>query len=201
MAEVIGFDVKFADEEFRNFQGEQVRQQLEEKRQRHSLALLGAIEEGLSRQLREKDVEIEKMRLRNQELAKHAEQLAVEAHHWQAKVKSSQALVSALRANLQQAQAAQAASREQSREGCGDSEADDAASSHRGDVDDIHARTFKENRELREQRTCRSCRTNDVSVLLLPCRHLCLCKDCEARLDACPLCHCLKNASVQVYMS
>ena len=175
-----------------------MRQQLEEKRQRHSLELLGAIEEGLSRRLREKDVEIEKMRLRNQELAKHAEQLTVEAHHWQAKVKSSEALVSTLRANLQQAQAA---SREQSKEGCGDSEADDAASSHHGDVDDIHARTFKENRELREQRTCRSCWTNDVSILLLPCRHLCLCKECEARLDACPLCHCLKNASVQVYMS
>jgi E3 ubiquitin-protein ligase BOI-like protein len=28
-----------------------------------------------------------------------------------------------------------------------------------------------------------------------------LCKECEARLDACPLCRSLKNASVQVYMS
>lgn len=183
------------------FQGEQVRQQLEEKRQRHSRALIAAIEEVIQRRLREKDLEVEKMRRQNTELVKHAEQLTLEARRWQSKAKTNEAIVTTLRSNLQQAQAAVAFSREQSKEGCGDSEADDAESSHQGDIADSHARTFKENRELREQRTCRVCRCNDVSILLLPCRHLCLCKECEARLDACPLCRSLKNASVQVYMS
>ncbi|XP_024365401.1 probable BOI-related E3 ubiquitin-protein ligase 3 isoform X2 [Physcomitrium patens] len=186
---------------FFKLQGEKIRQQLEEKRQRYSRALIGAIEEVVLRKFHEKDLEIEKLKRQNQELVKHAEQLTVETHHWQAKTKATEALVTALRANLQQAQAAVAFSREHSKEGCGDSEADDAASSHHGDAEDMHARTFRENRELREQRTCRSCRCNDVSILLLPCRHLCLCKDCEARLDVCPLCQTLKNASVQVYMS
>ncbi|XP_024399408.1 probable BOI-related E3 ubiquitin-protein ligase 3 [Physcomitrium patens] len=188
-------------EQFFKLQSEQIRHQLEEKSQRHSRALIGAIEDAVLRRLHEKDLEIEKFKRQNQELVKHAEQLTVETHHWQAKTKATEALVTALRTNLQQAQAAVAFSREQSKEGCGDSEADDAASSHHGDTEDVHARTYRENRELREQRTCRSCRCNDVSILLLPCRHLCLCKDCEARLDACPLCQTLKNASVQVYMS
>jgi len=188
-------------EQFFKMQGEQVKQLLEEKRQRHSLALIAAVEEGVSRRLREKDLEVEKIRRQNSELAEHVKQVSLEAHHWQNKAKTYEAMATALRSNLQQAQQAVAFSREQSKEGCGDSEADDAASSHHGDMDDAHARIFKENRELREQRTCRICRCNDVSILLLPCRHLCLCKECESRLDACPLCRSLKNASVQVYMS
>jgi E3 ubiquitin-protein ligase BOI-like protein len=181
-------------------QGEQVCQLLEEKRQQHSRALLAAIEEGISQRFRDKDLEMENMKRQNLELAEHVKQLSIKVHNWQAKARANEAMVTALKSNLQQAQQAVALSLEQSKEGCGDSEADDAASSHHGD-DDAHARTFKENRELREQRTCRVCRCNDVSILLLPCRHLCLCKECEARLDACPLCRSLKNASVQVYMS
>ncbi|KAH9534236.1 hypothetical protein CY35_18G097200 [Sphagnum magellanicum] len=188
-------------EQFFKMQGEQARQLLEEKRQRHLQSLIAAIEEGVSRRLQEKDLEVEKMKRQNSELAEHVKQVSLEAHHWQSKARTYEAMATALRTNLQQAQQAVAFSREQSKEGCGDSEADDAASSHHGDMDDAHARTFKENRELREQRTCRVCRCNDVSILLLPCRHLCLCKECESRLDACPLCRSLKNASVQVYMS
>jgi E3 ubiquitin-protein ligase BOI-like protein len=180
-------------------QGEQVRQLLEEKRQRHSRALVAAIEEGIVRRFQEKDLEIENIKRQNEELAEHVKQLRMEAHRWEVKAKTNEAMVAALKSNLQQAHQAVALSREQSKEGCGDSEADDAASSHHGD--DPHARTFQENRELREQRMCRVCRCNDVSILLLPCRHLCLCKECETRLDTCPLCRSLKNASVQVYMS
>jgi E3 ubiquitin-protein ligase BOI-like protein len=180
-------------------QGEQVRQLLEEKRHRHSRALVAAIEGGIVRRFQEKDLEIENIKRQNEELAEHVKQLRMEAHRWEVKAKTNEAMVAALKSNLQQAHQAVALSREQSKEGCGDSEADDAASSHHGD--DPHARTFQENRELREQRMCRVCRCNDVSILLLPCRHLCLCKECETRLDTCPLCRSFKNASVQVYMS
>ncbi|KAH8943049.1 hypothetical protein BDL97_13G028500 [Sphagnum fallax] len=197
-------------EQFFKVQGEQLRQLLEEKRQRHSQALVAAVEEGVSWQLREKEMELEKMRRQNSQLAEHVKQVSLEAHRWENKARTYQVMTTALRSNLQQAQqqAVALSLREQSKEGCGDSQADDAASSsHHGDKvvirddDDAHARTCKENRELREQRCCRVCRCNDVSILLLPCRHLCLCKECESRLDACPLCRCLKNASVQVYMS
>ncbi|KAL2645168.1 hypothetical protein R1flu_012755 [Riccia fluitans] len=188
-------------DQFFKSQTEQARQLLEEKRVRHSRALITAIEESVSRKLREKDIEVEKIKRRNMDLEEHARKVTLELHIWQNKLKSSEAQVLALRSNLQQAQQAVQLSREQSKEGCGDSEADDAASSHHGDLGDGQGRGFRGDKEQREQRTCRVCRSNDISMLLLPCRHLCLCKDCEGGLINCPLCQSPKNASVQVYMS
>lgn len=199
-------------EQILKIQNEQLKSFLDEKRQRHSRQLLAVAEEGFARRLREKDVEMEKLKRQNQELMERFTQLNAESHHWQTKLRSTETMVNILRSNLHQAQAQQQAqqaqqqafplSREQqSKEGCGDSEADDCASSYVDDRNDAHIRTFNENKELREQRTCRVCRCNDVSMLLLPCRHLCLCQDCEGQLNACPLCRTRKNASVQVYMS
>ncbi|KAG0556346.1 hypothetical protein M758_11G044700 [Ceratodon purpureus] len=191
-------------EQILKIQNEQLKNFLDEKRQRHSRQLIAAAEEGFSRRLREKDLEMEKVKRQNQELMERFTQLNAESHHWQTKLRNTETMVNILRSNLQQAQQQQQAyplSREQSKEGCGDSEADDCASSYVDDRNDAHIRTFNENKELREQRTCRVCRCNDVSMLLLPCRHLCLCQDCEGQLNACPLCRTRKNASVQVYMS
>lgn len=179
-----------------------MKQLLEEKRQRHYHQLIAAVEEGFSRKLRDKDVDLERAKRQNQELLDRLTQLAAESHHWQGKLRNTEQVVHQLRSGLHQFQQQPCPlSREQSKEGCGDSEADDCASSHVDDRFDAHIRTFNENKELREQRTCRVCRCNDVSMLLLPCRHLCLCKECEGQLIACPLCRMPKNACVQVYMS
>lgn len=199
------------------FQSEQLRTFIDEKRQRHTHQLIAAAEEGFLRKLREKETEMDKVRRQSQEIMDRLTQLNAESQHWQTKLRTSEAMVNMLRANLAQAAAAQAERQQQQsnaaqyhrqlqhpgmREGCGDSEAaDDCASSYVDDINDAYARTRNENKELREQRTCRVCRCNDVSMLLLPCRHLCLCHDCEGQLLACPLCRTTKNASVQVYMS
>ena len=58
----------------------------------------------------------------------------------------------------------------------------------------IHKQKEKVLREqadtARDQRLCVICQENEKNTLLLPCRHLCLCKECSRReeLDKCPLC-------------
>jgi E3 ubiquitin-protein ligase BOI-like protein len=200
----------FGFEFFGFLQNEQLKSFIEEKRQRHTRQLIAAAEEGFARKLREKDAEMEKVKRQNQELMDRFTQLNAESQHWQSKMRSTEAMVNVLRSNLAHAQQQSAqfpppappAPSLLPKEGCGDSDAaDDCASSYVDDINDAHTRACLENKELREQRTCRVCRCNDVSMLLLPCRHLCLCHDCEGQLLACPLCRTPKNASVQVYMS
>jgi hypothetical protein len=42
----------------------------------------------------------------------------------------------------------------------------------------------------KEQRLCVICQERDKCVVLLPCRHMCMCEDCSSHqlLDHCPLC-------------
>ncbi len=42
----------------------------------------------------------------------------------------------------------------------------------------------------KEQRLCVICQEKEKSVVLIPCRHLCLCADCanHEQLKLCPLC-------------
>ncbi|CAH8323458.1 unnamed protein product [Eruca vesicaria subsp. sativa] len=48
---------------------------------------------------------------------------------------------------------------------------------------------------------CKSCNVKEVAVLLVPCRHLSLCKDCDVFTGVCPLCQSLKTSSIQVFIS
>lgn len=50
-------------------------------------------------------------------------------------------------------------------------------------------------------RLCRNCGKEEPSVLLLPCRHLCLCSVCGPSLHTCPVCKCTKNATLHVNLS
>ncbi|XP_028799558.1 probable BOI-related E3 ubiquitin-protein ligase 2 [Neltuma alba] len=50
-------------------------------------------------------------------------------------------------------------------------------------------------------RLCRNCGKEESCVLILPCRHLCLCTVCGSTVHTCPVCKSFKNASVHVNMS
>ncbi|WVZ11747.1 hypothetical protein V8G54_016277 [Vigna mungo] len=170
---------------FLQVQGEQLRRALTEKRKRHYRALLRGAEQSILRRLREKETEVEKATRRNAELEARAAQLGVETQLWQAKAKAQEATAASLQAQLQQAMM----SCEDGGGGlsCAGGEAEDAESAC---VDPERAGP-----------KCRGCAKRVACVVVLPCRHLCICAQCNTHFRACPVCLTVKNSTVQVYLS
>lgn len=165
-------------------------------------SLLAAIEKGVSKKLREKDVEIENMNRKNRELAERIKQVAIEAQNWHYRAKYNESVVNVLKNNLQQAISQGV---EQGKEGFGDSEVDDAASyidpNNLLSIHGVPTKSSSKKQGMEEHMICRACKVKEVSMLLMPCRHLCLCKDCDGFVNVCPVCQMIKSASVQVYLS
>ncbi|KAG1370263.1 kinesin-like protein KIN-7M, chloroplastic [Cocos nucifera] len=191
-------------------QNERLRSGLEEVRKRYCRVLLSAVEQRVAKQLREKETELEDATRRNVELEEKVRQMSAENQMWFNVAKNNEAIVNSLRSSLEQVLLQNVASAtpdpgNQGLEGYGDSEgaaalfpADDAQSccfeEHRMEA------VARENEEFRLRRGCKVCRVKDACVLLLPCRHLCLCTVCAPKLATCPICHTMKNASLQIFL-
>ncbi|KAL3374591.1 hypothetical protein AABB24_006194 [Solanum stoloniferum] len=162
---------------------------------RQTVSLLNSLQKEVSRKLYEKDVEIDNMNRKNRELGERIRQITVEAQSWHYRAKYNESVVNALKSNIQQAMAHGSM---QAKEGCGDSEVNDAASST-----NYHLASGSHDQvpNIHQLKCCRACKSKEANVLLVPCRHLCLCKECEVFIDSCPVCQVMKTASVQVYMS
>ncbi|CAD5193834.1 unnamed protein product [Musa acuminata subsp. malaccensis] len=166
-------------------QEEQLRRALAERRQRHYRALLNAAEESAARRLREKEAEVGRLARRRGELENRLALLRTETMAWQAKAMADQVTAAALNAQLEKAAAAP-----ERKEISGDSPpAEDAESG------------FEDPDRVERERACRSCQCRRASVVLLPCRHLCLCDACDAASDSCPVCRCVTTGSVRVLLS
>eukprot|EP00250_Pteridium_aquilinum_P011069 c19818_g1_i1 orf=121-1185(+) len=186
-------------------QADVMKQAVEEKGKMHMQALLSLIEEGVSKRLKIKDAELERAKVRTMELEEGLKQLSLEAQLWKNLAKNNELMALNLKQNLEQV-VLQLRDHQHNQhnhpychisreEGCGESEVDDAESCQHGGEGSF----LRDCRDLKEQRKCRFCRVNDACVLVLPCRHLCLCLHCDGRLDQCPVCGITKNASLQVY--
>nr|GMC50614.1 BOI-related E3 ubiquitin-protein ligase 1-like [Ipomoea batatas] len=136
------------------------------------------------------------MNRKNKELGEKIKQVAMEAQSWHYRAKYNESVVNALKNNIQQL-AAQGIT--QVKEGCGECEVDDAASTT--NHQDVASSGVPSSKQQQQLSCCRACKNKQVSVLLLSCRHLCLCTDCEEFIDICPVCQAVKTASVQVYMA
>ncbi|PON65065.1 E3 ubiquitin-protein ligase BOI [Parasponia andersonii] len=180
---------------FLKLQGDRLRQTILEKVQSTQLQTISVLEDKVIEKLREKQVEVENINKKNMELEERMEQLSVEAGAWQQQARYNENMITALKFNLQQV----FAQSRDSKEGCGDSEVDDTASCCYGRSLDFHL-LCKENNNMKEMMTCKACRVNEVCMLLLPCKHLCLCKDCESKLSYCPMCQSSKFIGMEVYM-
>ncbi|CAN1852900.1 Probable BOI-related E3 ubiquitin-protein ligase 3 [Linum perenne] len=189
-------------DQYIKIQEEQLAKGVRDMKQRHAASFLAAIEKGVAKKIREKDIEIDNMNRRNKELIDKIKQVATEAQNWHYRAKYNESVVNVLKTNLQQAISQGA---EQVKEGFGDSELDDAASC----VDPNNYLTIaaaaggpsKPVSRNQQHMNCRACKSREVSVLLMPCRHLCLCIDCDMFINVCPVCQLIKTTSIQVYLS
>lgn len=171
-----------------------MRQNILDKVQATQLQTLSVVEEKVLQKLREKEAEVESINKKNMELEERMDQLSLEARIWQHQARNNENMITALKVNLDQV----IAQSRDSKEGCGDSEIDDTASCSNGRS--INFNMFgKESNDVKEVMTCKACRVNEVCMLLLPCKHLCLCKDCESKLSVCPLCQSSKFIGMEVY--
>lgn len=177
---------------------EKVRMELEEKRKRQARRIIESIEDGMIKRLRAKEEEIEKMGKINWALEERVKSLCIENQIWRDLAQTNEATANALRTNLEQVLAAAQAN--------DSAEADDAqsccGSTGAGEAEDEVAVAGR--RTLAggaQDRMCRNCGEEESSVLLLPCRHLCLCTVCGSSLNTCPICKATKNASFHVNMS
>ncbi|XP_042403585.1 probable BOI-related E3 ubiquitin-protein ligase 2 [Zingiber officinale] len=180
-------------DQFIKLEGERLKKSIMEKLQMKQFQTLASLEEKIRRKVREKESEMDGINKRNAELEEQLKQLALEASTWQQRAKYNESLINSLKYNLEQLYA----QRKDTKEGCGDSEVDDAASCCNGDMG--LQLMLKQDNDM-ESKVCKVCGTNDICMLLLPCRHLCLCKECEGKLSFCPLCRASKLIGMEIYM-
>ncbi|XP_048322465.1 E3 ubiquitin-protein ligase BOI isoform X1 [Ziziphus jujuba] len=191
-------------DQYMKIQEEHLAKGVRDMKQRHIASFLAAIEKGVSKKLRDKDIELENMSRKNRELVERIKQMAMEAQNWHYRAKYNESVVNVLKTNLQQAISQGA---DQGKEGFGDSEVDDAASyidpNNLLSIPGGALKSFPKNYAGSKEHNmnCRACKKREVSILLMPCRHLCLCKECEGLTSVCPVCQLMKTASVQVYLS
>lgn len=162
--------------------------------ERHMVSFLSAVERGVNKKLLEKDMEIENMSRRNQELGERVKQITMEVQSWQYHAKYNESVANLLKAKLQQAMLMGGAG--QGKERIGESEVDDAAS-----CIDLKNKHPGSNHGTKEGMVCKACKLNEVSVLLIPCRHLCLCEGCNGLVTLCPVCRLMATDRVAVNLS
>ncbi|CAH8361800.1 unnamed protein product [Eruca vesicaria subsp. sativa] len=141
------------------------------------------------------------MNKKNRKLAEKIKQMAVESQNWHYRATYNKSVVNSLKINLQQVMLSHGnnniaggllADHHQVEEGYGDSDIDDEAVSY--NYMNIQGMP-------RGGMRCKSCNVKEVSVLLVPCRHLSLCKYCDVFTGVCPVCQSLKTSSIQVFFS
>jgi len=166
------------------FQNERMKSIVNELSKRQCRTLLSTVERGIQKKLAEKDSELERATRRSMELEVKLKQITTENQIWFGVARNNEAVVTSLRTDLQQALLRQ--NFNDVAEGFGDS----------GGGNDDQQSSIDLPKDSKG--CCKVCGVEELSILLLPCRHFCLCKSCQSKVDTCPVCKCSSYACIHV---
>ncbi|MFS7922302.1 putative transcription factor interactor and regulator C2H2 family [Helianthus anomalus] len=194
-------------DQFVDRHAEKLRADVEERRRRNSSKLISVLKEGATGIFRAKEEEIMKMTKLNYALEEKVKSLCIETQIWRELAQTNEATANALRSNLQQVLEQLMNDNYKRRRttvgGEDDAAADDAQSCCESNKDEERMLVEQDSGEsnVKRRRLCKSCGKGEACVLLLPCRHLCLCTVCASSVHICPVCKSTKNISIHVHMS
>ncbi|KAL1554451.1 RING-type E3 ubiquitin transferase [Salvia divinorum] len=154
-----------------NTQNERLRMALQEQRRRQAALLARSYESKIQSLLEQRDDEISRAGRRKMELEECVRRMEMERVTWQRFAQESEAMAASLRTRVREA------------------EAEDAGS--------CCVERAREGEPQSRKMVCRCCNSRESCVIMLPCRHLCSCRDCDAFLDCCPVCNVPKKASLE----
>ncbi|CAA0832239.1 BOI-related E3 ubiquitin-protein ligase 1 [Striga hermonthica] len=184
-----------------------IRMELEERQKQQTRLLAAAVGEGAMKKLREKDEQIQRMGKLNLVLQERVKSLYVENQLWRDLAQTNEAAANSLRNNLEQVLLHIGS------EGVSGGGVVPAAVGEEEDVESCcgssdggHCREQETSAVGggRRERMCRMCGEREPCVLLLPCRHLCLCGPCgggSRQLMECPVCNSSMDATLHVNMT
>ncbi|XBI44480.1 hypothetical protein VPH35_109106 [Triticum aestivum] len=156
-----------------------------------------------AKQLKAKYQEIEWIRSMNLALKERIRNLHMEAQAWHNIAQSNETMANVLRADLQQVLAQQAV------HGSGRNNSEDDAGSCWGNKHVAFCREEQEEEDetpavdppVIEAEMCKTCSQSTPVVLLLLCRHLCVCAPCAEAARVCPSCRCIQTGSISINFS
>ncbi|KAJ0256641.1 BOI-related E3 ubiquitin-protein ligase 2 [Hirschfeldia incana] len=178
---------------------ERVRFEIQEKRKTQARTIMVAIEQSL----RAKEEERDRIGKINHALEERVRSLSAENQIWRELAQTNEATANDLRNNLEQVLAQVNGSDAGLDNGNGDNgdDAESCCGNSAGGETVRRTVAVEAHGKASKGRMCRNCGEQESCVLLLPCRHLCLCGVCGSSVHTCPICSSPKNASVHVNMS
>ncbi|KAL0422914.1 UNVERIFIED_CONTAM: putative BOI-related E3 ubiquitin-protein ligase 2 [Sesamum latifolium] len=166
---------------FINSQNERLRLALQEQRKQQIAVFMKKYESRIQFLMKQKEEEIARAAKKSMELQVFLKRMEVENQTWQRVARENEAMVASLNSTI-----------ERLREDAGNA-AEDAESC----CVEEEKKTEETWVEKARKMVCRCCNSRNSCVIMLPCRHLCSCRDCEALLDSCPVCTTVKKASIE----
>lgn len=172
-----------------NSQNERLRMALQEQRKQQTALLMKKYEWKIESLMKRKEEEMLKAANKKVELLECLRRMEMERQAWQRLAQENEATAASLNSTIQRL-----------REAASSGAAEDAESCclEREREEEREGGTWGE-QETRKM-VCRCCNSRNSCVIMLPCRHLCSCRDCDAFLDSCPVCNLPKKASLEALL-